>query len=117
MKLEIELGEFDTGLYSGCEFGHGAGSAWLTIHVDEYGNKTIAFQKVRFYKFTSLYNCTPQMIKAYFNLFDLGNTDELLEYKKNDMAKLKPYSDLKHFRIFLDETGCYDIFAESAKIA
>jgi hypothetical protein len=115
MKSIVELGDFDTGLYSGCEFNHSDGNGWLTIHVDKIGNKTINFKTVRFFKFTALPNCTPEMINAYFMLVDLGATNELNQFISNDQSSTKPYKGLKHFRIFLDETGCYDIFAEHAE--
>lgn len=115
MEIVVELGEFDTGLYSGCEFNHSDGKAWLTIHVDEVGNKTINFSGVRSFIFTVLPNCTAKMVEAYFALVDLGQTKELSAFVTNDQSNVKAYDGLKHFRIFLDETGCYDIFAEHAK--
>ena len=115
METVVELGDFDTGLYSGCEFNHSDGGGWLTIHVDEIGNKTIKFDVIRFFQFTALPNCTPDMISAYFELVDLGETKELKSFIASDQSSTKSFDDLKHYRIFLDETGCYDIFAQHAE--
>ena len=115
MKTIVKLGEFDTGLCSGCEFNHSGGDGWLTIHVDDIGNKTIKFKRIRFFNFTAMPNCTPEMITAYFELVDLGDTKELASFIANDQSFVKAYDSLKHFRIYLDETGCYDIFAEHAE--
>jgi hypothetical protein len=116
MKSIIQLGEFDTGLYAGCEFYHADGNGYITVHVDEYGNKTIEFKKIRFHRFTALPNCTSRQVSAYFELKEVERSEELAEYIKKDQSSAKAYSSLRHFIIFLDETGCFEVFAEEAKL-
>ncbi|MDM3870500.1 hypothetical protein QSV34_03920 [Porticoccus sp. W117] len=117
MEVEIELGEFDTGLYSGYEFNQSEGRAWLTIHVDEVGNKTIEFEGVRYHQFTELYACSFEMVDAYFKLVNLGQTQQLVNYLKIIESRCDSARDVTHFRIFLDESGCFDIYASSASSA
>jgi len=89
METVVELGEFDTGLYSGCEFNHSASKALLTVYVDEVGNKKINFNGVRSFSFTALPNCTAEMIAAYFEVVDLGQTKELSAFVANDQSNVK----------------------------
>lgn len=38
---------------------------------------------------------------------------KLLAFVAADTASAKAYSELHHYRIFLDETGCHEVFAQS----
>jgi hypothetical protein len=116
MKTIYELPPFDTGLYEGCDFGQSNGHAFLTIHVAEHGNLTIEFVKPRFYRYTALPNCTPEMASAYFKLVEMTSSSEVRAFIKSDTSNQRAYGDLHHFLIFLDETGCYEVFSESVKL-
>jgi hypothetical protein len=113
----IELPAFDSGQYEGCEFRISDGSAALSIRVAEQEPFTIYFSHVRWCEFTALPNCSADQIRsAYFKLVDLGSTDWRSAFSSADTSARKPYASLRHFRIFLEETGCYELLAESAWI-
>jgi len=113
METIIELPEFDTGLYETCEFLHSEGNSVLKIIVNEIGTLYVLFQHVRFFKFTALPNCTPSMISAYFKVVDCGSTPELHSFREQNSFNHKMDLSLKHYMIFLDETGCYEVFANN----
>ncbi|GLX84528.1 hypothetical protein tloyanaT_07800 [Thalassotalea loyana] len=113
MDTVLELPEFDTGLYDGCHFLHSGVNAELNIRINEVGTRVFTFEKVRSYKFTALPNCTAQMISAYFKIVDCGSTKSLGEFKASNSFDNRMDSSLKHYMIFLDETGCYEVYAEN----
>ena len=111
----IDLPAFDTGEYEGCEFRMLDGGATLSLSIAERVPFIISFSRVRWHEFTALPNCTPDQIRtAYFKLVDLGSTGRLEAFLAADTEANKAYSSLRHFRIFLDETGCHEFLAESA---
>lgn len=113
MDIVLELPEFDTGLYEGCNFSQNGANAVLQININEVGDQFVNFEKVRSFKFTALPNCTTQMITAYFKVVDCGSTNDLTKFvASNSFDKLMDRS-LKHYMIFLDETGCYEVFAHA----
>jgi hypothetical protein len=112
MNVVIELPPFDTGQYIGCELRHSS-DAFLQINIDEMEAIVIKFSKARFIRYTAMYNCSVAMIKLYFKVTRLERSPELDNFIKNDSASLKAYTCLNHYQIYLDETGCYEFFAES----
>jgi hypothetical protein len=112
VRTIVALPEFDTGQYTGREFYMGEGDARLTVHAG--APFRIQFRRVRWHQFTALYNCTEEMIEgSYFTLSEVIPSPALDAYVRGDTASLKAYSELHHYRIFLDETGCHEVFAES----
>ena len=112
----IELPEFDTGQYEGCDFLMSQGNAVLTLRVAGLPQFVLHFKRVRWHEFTALYNCTPEQVKtSYFRLHEVSPSPQLTSFLANDRAPLKVYNELHHYRIFLDETGCHEVFAESAR--
>ncbi|MFO1494400.1 MAG: hypothetical protein U1F26_07060 [Lysobacterales bacterium] len=112
----IELPDFDTGEYEGSEFliAHGAGK--LTIHIVDRKPFVVVFSRIRWHEFTALCNCTKDKISgAYFRVHEVNPSPFLIEFMEGDAAVGKVYRDLHHYRIFLDETGCHEVFAESAR--
>jgi len=110
-----QLPEFDTGQYEGCDFSSSAGNAKLTIRVSELAPFELYFGRVRWHQFTALPNCDAEMVRsAYFRLVRVVGSRALLSFVEADRASRKAYKELNHFRIFLDESGCYELFAESA---
>jgi len=72
------------------------------------------FHRVRWHQFTALYNCTPEMVNdGYFRLVEYGDSPAVARFMEQDRASAKAYARLGHYRIFLDETGCHEVFAES----
>lgn len=109
-----ELPAFDTGQYEDCEFAMSGGGATLTLHVAELPPICFRFSKVRWHQFTALYNCTPEMVSdAYFRLVEYRDSPALKTFISQDRSGAKAYAMLSHYRIFLDETGCHEVFAES----
>lgn len=113
----IDLPAFDSGQYEGYEFRMSDGSAALSIRVAEQEPLTIHFSHVRWHEFTALPNCSADQIKsAYFKLVDLDSTYWRSAFIGADTSARKAYSELRHFRIFLEETGCYELLVEAAWI-
>ena len=93
------------------------GRAKLTLKISELPDFSIGLSKVRWHQFTALPNCTPAQIKgSYFRLTDLGSSAELQAFLAGDRSSSKAYKELHHYRIFLDETGCHEFFAEAAHV-
>jgi hypothetical protein len=62
-------------------------------------------------------NCSADQVRsAYFTLVDLGSTQRLSSFLASDSSFSKAHGSLRHFRIFLYETGCHEILAESARV-
>ena len=115
-ELIIELPEFDTGQFESCEFVMSDGGARLTVLLSELPAFKISFSRVRWHQFTALPNCTAEMVKgAYFRLVELKDSSALTVFIERDRATAKAYRELHHYRIFLDETGCHELFAQSAR--
>ena len=117
MKIELiaELPEFDTGQYEGCEFLMAGADAKLTIRLAELPSFEIRFSRVRWHQFTALPNCDAAMVEsAYFRLVELTGSQVLSSFVESDRASKRAYRELHHYRVFLDETGCHEVFAESA---
>jgi len=113
----IELPEFDTGLYEGCELHMLNGGALLKVNIAENPSFSIRFTRVRWHQFIALPNCSAEMIDgAYFKLAELHNSKKLDAFLASDSATIKAYKELHHFRIFLGETGCHEFLAESAHV-
>jgi hypothetical protein len=113
--VAIELSPFDTGRYEGCELTLADGSAALTLRVAGLAPLSIRFNRVRWHQFTALPNCTPEMVgDAYFRVVEYPDSAAVANFIRQDRAGAKAYAKLSHYRIFLDETGCHEFFAESA---
>ena len=108
-----DLPQFDTGQYEGCEFRMHEGNASLAISVAELGTISLTFRRVRWHQFVALPNCAAEMVDgAYFRLVEV-RSPALAAFLAADTASRKAYSALHHYRIFLDESGCHEVFAES----
>ena len=115
IKTIIELPEFDTGQYEGCEFHMLGGDASLLLRLAERPNFEFRFTRVRWHRYTQLHSCEASWAReAYFRLIEVRPSELLDSFIKSDRSSQKPYKELHHFRIFLDETGCHELFAEAA---
>jgi hypothetical protein len=93
------------------------GNAQLLIKVAEQSNIVLKFQRVRWHELTAVYNCsTDQIQSAYFKLMRLDDSERLAKYVMADGAASKAYTRLHHFRIFLDEHGCHELFAQAFSV-
>jgi len=111
------LPAFDTGQYESCTFNLSGGEATLTIHVAELPPLSFRFGKVRWHQFTAAYNCAPEMVRdAYFRLVEYPDSPAVAAFIASDRAGRRAYAKLSHYRIFLDGTGCHEVFAESAAV-
>jgi hypothetical protein len=115
MRTILTVPWFDTGEYEGCDFAMSNGNAVLTIRAASIPQFSIQFKKVRWHQFTAKYNCTDEHIEnCYFALAEVAPSRALQSFLSQDKASAKASEELHHFRIFLDETGCHELFAESA---
>lgn len=115
IKQILETPSVDTGQITDLIFTMKSGSATLTLRFSEHSDFSINFTRVRWHKFTAIYNCSSDMIgRFYHRLCEISDSQELDIYIKSDRASRKAYHSLHHFRIFIDEIGCHEIFAESA---
>lgn len=113
--LVYDFPAFDTGQFEGAAFSMAKGDAELVISVAEHDDIVLRFKRVRWHQFTALYNCTPEQVKsAYFKLVELKDSQSVAKYVSEDRASARAYRELHHFRVFLDEHGCHELFAESA---
>jgi len=116
-KTVIELPEFDTGQYEGFEFQMSQGDARLALLFSELPVVRMKFSRIRWHEFTALPNCSVEMIQtAYFRLVEIIDSVALRSFVVSDRSLQKAYRELHHYRIFLDETGCHEIFAETARL-
>ena len=110
----FHLPPFDTGQYEDCVFSMSNGGATLTLLVADLPAVSFRFNKVRWHQFTALYNCTPEMVSdAYFRLVEYRESPAIVTFMEQDGAGAMAYAKLSHYRIFLDEAGCHEVFAES----
>ena len=115
VSVIAELPAFDTGQYEDCEFILSGNIATLKIKVAGLTPIHFRFARVRWHQFTAVYNCTPEMARdAYFRLVEYTSSTAVAQFVQRDQASRKAYKRLGHYRIFLDETGCHEVFAESA---
>ena len=93
------------------------GDAELVVHVAGEDDVVVIFGRLRWHEFTALYNCAPWQIQgAYFALAEVVESASLARFLSEDKASSKAYTTLHHFRVFLDEHGCHEAFAERAGI-
>lgn len=113
--LIYDFPPFDTGLFEGAGFRMATGDAELVATVTGRDDVVLTFRRVRWHEFTALYNCTSDQVNsAYFKLVELKGSPSVAKFVADDRAGRKAYRELRHFRVFLDEHGCHELFAESA---
>ena len=108
---------FDTGQFEGAEFHMSRGDAQLGVHVAGEDDVAVSFKRVRWHEFTALYNCSPEQVSgSYFKLTEVESSPSLARYLAADKASAKAYKELHHYRVFLNEHGCHEVFAQFAGI-
>lgn len=75
-----------------------------------YGWMIVQFTEVQASRFTGWRYCSPDQIRAY---------DRLQEIKASEWIRATPGlpDGIKHFRIFFDELGCYELLATGFRLA
>jgi hypothetical protein len=112
-----EFPPFDTGQFEGAEFHMSRGDAQLVVHVAGEADVAVTFKRVRWHEFTALHNCSPEQVSgSYFKLTEVDLSPPLARFLAADKASARAYNELHHYRIFLDEHGCHEVFAQSAGI-
>ena len=53
---------------------------------------------------------------AYFKLVEVSPSRRVADILKADEGAPRPYRELHHYKIFLDETGCHEVAAEAASM-
>jgi hypothetical protein len=115
ISLVYDFPPFDTGQFEGAAFCMADGDAELVISVAREEDIVLRFKRARWHEFTALYNCSAEQVSsAYFKLVELEGSESVARYIASDRAGAKAYRELHHFRVFLDEHGCHELFAESA---
>jgi hypothetical protein len=112
-----EFPPFDTGQFQGAEFHMSQGDASLVTHVAGGDDVVVIFKGIRWHEFTAVYNCSSEQVSSsYFKLTEVTSSTPLAKYLAADQALAKAYKDLHHYRIFLDEHGCHEVFSQSARV-
>jgi hypothetical protein len=70
----------------------------------ELGWEAVTFPNVAAYAFVSYEHCSPQQAAAYDRLIEVRDSEWL-----HSLSRLDPTT--KHFRLFFDEIGCYEVAA------
>ena len=74
----------------------------------------LRFQDIFRAMFTEFSVCSPEHLAAYDRLLDLGDASplavEVLNSPRRDAA------GMRHFRIFFDEVGAYDVIARDVEV-
>ena len=113
-----EFPPFDTGQFEGAEFHMSQGDARLVVHVAGAEDVVVSFKRVRWHEFTALYNCSSEQVAgAYFKLAEVTPSPALAAYIAADKSGARAYKELHHYRVFLDEHGCHEVFAQSSYLA
>jgi hypothetical protein len=113
-----EFPSFDTGQFEGAEFHMSEGDAHLVAHMAGADDVVVTFRRIRWHEFTALYNCSSEQVQgAYFRLAEVVLSPTLASYIAADKASAKAYKELHHFRVFLDEHGCHEVYSQSADIS
>jgi hypothetical protein len=73
----------------------------------------LSFAEVLKFVFTEFGACTSEHVEAYDKLLDLGTESAFA--REALAAARRAVSGLRHFRIFFDDVGAYDVVARSAE--
>ena len=75
----------------------------------EYAWKSLSFKPIYAVRFTTQLSCTPDQLHAYDKLVAVDPAEWL-----STMSGIP--DDCKHYRVFFDDVGCYDIAAKSFEV-
>lgn len=106
-----------TSIYSGVKLSHPGGI--LTIYFDykrdgKIYQSGLSFDKVRAYRYRAESHCTEWHIKEFYDtLSEIENSQWVESIKKDTPSDIK--WGMKHYIIYFDSAGCYEIIASSWK--
>lgn len=90
------------------------GSVMISMAFEDGELHRLRFEEVAKFMFTEFRACSPDHLGAYDKLLDLGTdtpfAQDALASAHQDM------SALRHFRLFVDDVGTYDVFALSCRL-
>jgi hypothetical protein len=113
-----EFPPFDTGQFENAEFHMSEGDAQLVVHVAGADDVIVTFGRIRWHEFTAMYNCSSEQVQgSYFKLTEVVASPVLASYIAADRASTKANKELHHYRVFLDEHGCHEVFSQSANLS
>jgi hypothetical protein len=76
----------------------------------EYEWMEIRFEGVCAFAFTASDSCTPEQIAAYDKVVEVLDSS----WRRDLLARRGSEGSLvRHYRLFLDDIGCYDVIADS----
>lgn len=75
-----------------------------------YAWAQLLFQGVAGFSFTAVHSCLPEHVDAYDQVVEVSGSTWLQE-----LLSRRPYEgpELRHYRVFFDDVGCYDVAAEN----
>ena len=74
------------------------------LDTGDYAWEELIFVGTVAFRFTESRHCTSDQVAAYDRLQDLGRTDWLTAIRQ-------PPGDVRHYRIYFDDIGCYEVLA------
>ena len=74
----------------------------------QYQHATISFRGVESFSFTSFESCSPDQVAAYDEVVVVCASKWLKQLRSRRASE---ESLARHYRIFLDEVGCYEVVA------
>ena len=87
---------------------------WLDLVYDyesetgQYESATIRFRGVEAFSFTSFESCSPEQVSAYDKVVAVRGSEWLKQIRSRRAVE---ESLGRHYRIFFDEVGCYEVIA------
>lgn len=85
------------------------GSVVLSFDIEELGERSVRFGGVVGFSFTEYNSCVDEHLRAYDKVVEIKDSKMLLELRANSRIQV---SDVRHFRIFFDDVGCFDVLAK-----
>lgn len=74
-----------------------------------YADSSISFHGVEAFSFTSYESCSANQVRAHDKVVTVDNSTWLAELRANNISD---EGVTQHYRIFFDDTGCYDVIAK-----
>jgi len=76
----------------------------------------IRFERMRAYRFRSDSHCTTWHMGAYDKLCEVQSSDWIHELKSDSRPPWDEHWIMRHFVIYFDGAGCFEVVAESAEM-
>jgi len=89
------------------------GKAVIRFRAEDGDEQQISFVDILKFVFTEMGSCSEQHLDAYDKLLDLGEDSQFA--REAISAARHDASGYRHFLIFFDDVGAYDVMARSAQ--